>query len=92
MAALLLLVSLASCAVIWAAAMFFYMRHDRPTNVREHYGQVALLFVAVGAFASGVRTLKFPPGDAWSVLFLLGIAMFAARSLWSAWLDLRSRP
>lgn len=86
MGTLLLLLNLAACGVIWATAMFFYLRHGAPECAGEHYGQVALIFIAVGAIAAAISELR---GDhsvsVWDVVFRFGIAMIAARYLLRAW-------
>lgn len=74
--------NIAACGVIWAAAMFFYLRHDRPECARHHYVQVALILVAVGSFAAGVEAIRGEVVAWWVVLFRMGAAMLAARSLW----------
>lgn len=79
MATLLLLINLAACGVIWAAAMFFYLRHDSPGCARQHLSQIALIFIAVGAFAGGVTTFKGGAVAWWVVMFRLGAAMAAGR-------------
>ena len=85
MATLLILLNLAACAVIWAAAMFYYLRHGAPACAGQHYGQVALVLIAVGAFAAAITDLRAHYLSAWEITFRVGVAMVAARYLARAW-------
>lgn len=89
MGILVLLLNLAACGVIWAAAMYFYLKHDAPQCAGQHYGQVALILVAVGAFACIVQALRLAAVDWWTLLFRVGLAMVAGRSLLRAWRERR---
>lgn len=91
MASFLLLVNLAACLVIWAAAMYFYLKHDAPRCAGQHYGQIALVLVAVGAFACIIQALRLAAVDWWTLVFRVGLAMVAGRSLLRAWRE-RRRP
>lgn len=86
MATLLILLNLLACFVIWAAAMFYYLRHGAPECAGQHYGQIALIFIAVGAFAAAISDIRAPHQvSPWEVAFRVGIAMVAARYLGKAW-------
>jgi len=85
MSILVLLLNLVACGVIWVAAMYFYLKHDAPRCAGQHYGQVALILVAVGAFALIVQAVRLSSVDWWTLLFRLGLAMVAGRSLLRAW-------
>lgn len=92
MVTLLLLVNLIACGVIWAAAMFYYLRHGTPECVSQHYGQIALIFIAVGAFAAAIGDLRASHSpSAWEVTFRVGIAMVAARYLSRLWRQYRQQ-
>jgi hypothetical protein len=90
MATLLLTLNLAALAVIWAAAMFYYLRHGAPECAGQHYGQIALILIAVGAFATGIADLRTHQLSVWAVMFRVGIAMVAARYLARAWRQYRA--
>jgi hypothetical protein len=91
MAIALLLVNFVACAVIWAAAMFFYLRHERPRGASQHYVQIALICIAVGAFAAVVvgATERVPPW--WVISLRIGVAMLAVLPLRRAWHEWRAR-
>jgi len=89
MVTFLLLLNLVACGVIWAAAMFYYLRHGAPECARQHYGQIALILIAVGAFAAAVTDLRTHQLSVWVVIFRVGIAMVAARYLSRAWRQYR---
>lgn len=92
MATLLLLLNLAACAVLCAVAMFFYLRHGAPgVCARQHFNQLALIAVSVGAFASGIDALRGGSLDWWAVLLRVGAAMFAGKALWQ-WRAQRREP
>lgn len=78
---LLFVLNLAACGVIWAAALFFYLRHGRPACARHHFVQVALVLIAVGAFSVGMAGLRGYPVMWWEVLFRIGLAMLAGRAV-----------
>lgn len=90
MVTFLLILNLAACFVIWAAAMFFYLRHGVPECAGQHYGQVALILIAVGAFAAGIVDLRAQQLSIWVITFRVGIAMVAARCLARAWRQFRA--
>lgn len=81
MSALAYVVNLAACAVIWLAAMDFYLRHHAPTGLRQHFTQSALLLVAVGAFAALVEGLHGQVPSWGGLALRVGIAMLAGREL-----------
>ena len=91
MALAMLLINLIACSVLWAAAMFFYLRHDAPRGVGQHYSQIALICIAVGAFAAVVSGLKEPPPPWWVICLRVGAAMFAGMALRRAWHEWRAR-
>lgn len=80
----MLLINLAACGVIWAATMHFYLRHGRPRCVRQHFGQIALVLIAVGAFAAGVAALKGLPVTWPDLALRVGFAMLAGKKLHGA--------
>lgn len=85
MSTLLIALNLAALCVIWAAAMFYYLRHGAPACAGQHYGQVALVLIAVGAFAAAIGDVRTHHLSAWEVTFRVGVAMVAARYLSRAW-------
>jgi hypothetical protein len=91
MAIALLVINLLACSVIWAAAMFFYLRHAAPRGASEHYSQIALICIAVGAFAAVVSGLTEPLPAWWVVSLRVGVAMLAALPLRRAWHEWKSR-
>ena len=91
MLTVLALINLAACGLIWAAAMFFFMRHDAPAGAQEHCRQIALVCIAVGAFAAFITGLKQALPPWWVLALRVGVAMFAAAHLQHAWHEWRSR-
>ncbi|WP_396616793.1 hypothetical protein ACHZ97_04245 [Lysobacter soli] len=84
MSIVLLILNLLSSAVVFAVAMFFYLRHGRPTRLRHHANQTALLALSVGAFAALISAWRGLPTTWWEVLFRLGVAALAAKA-WLHW-------
>lgn len=78
---LLLVLNLLACAVVCIAAMFFYLRHNAPECLRHHFNQVALILVSLGAFASGLDSLRGGALDWWRLVLHIGVAMFAAKAV-----------
>lgn len=91
MAIVLLVINLLACSVIWAAAMFFYLRHAAPRGPDQHYSQIALICIAVGAFAAVVSGLTEPLPPWWVISLRVGVAMLAVIPLRRAWREWRSR-
>ena len=89
MTMLMLLINLAACGVIWAAAMHFYLRHGRPRCARQHFGQVALVLITASAFAAGMTALKGIHVPWWDLAMRVGFAMLAGKKWFDAWRDHR---
>lgn len=84
MGVVLWILNLLACAVVFAVAMFFYLRHGRPACLRHHANQTALLALSVGAFAALLSAWRGLPTVWWEVLFRLGVAALAGKA-WLHW-------